>query len=119
LTTANDAVDRDPASYELYGTNDAIQSVDNSDGNGGEVWTLISSGPLSLPAARNDATTIVPINASTAYSSYRIVFPTVKNATGANSMQIADVQLYAVPEPASLAMACVALAAACGIRRRR
>src|SRR5688572_11086885 len=49
LWTANDAVERDPASYELYGTNDPITSEQNSNSNGTEVWTLISSGPLSLP----------------------------------------------------------------------
>ena len=51
LTTANDDARRDPASYELWGTNDPIQSVNHSNGLGGENWTLISSGALSLPAA--------------------------------------------------------------------
>jgi len=119
LTTANDVVDRDPASYELYGTNDPITSEQNSNSNGSEVWTLLSSGPLSLPAARRDASTIVPINAPAAFSSYRLIFPMVKNATGANSMQIADIQFYAVPEPGSLAMALSALVVGCGIRKRR
>ena len=39
ITTANDAVERDPAMWEFYGTNDPIASADNSQG-GGEDWTL-------------------------------------------------------------------------------
>ena len=120
LTTANDAVERDPTSYELYGTNDPIQSVDNSDSMGGEVWTLISSGPLSLPDARFDDSTVVAINAGADYTSYRLVFPTVKDAGAANSMQIADIQLYTIPEPATFALLALGgLAMAAATRRCR
>ena len=49
IWTANDAVQRDPTSYLLYGTNDPITSAPNSNSNGTEAWTLLSSGPLSLP----------------------------------------------------------------------
>lgn len=119
LTTAGDAPERDPTSFELYGTNDAIQSTDNTDGNRGEVYTLIASGALTLPDARNDSSTVVAINASAAYASFKLIFPTVKNAASANSMQIADVQFYAVPEPTSLATGLLGLAAACGAARRR
>ena len=48
LTTANDASERTPASYQLYGTNSPIVSTSNSGGSA-EPWTLISSGNLSLP----------------------------------------------------------------------
>ena len=80
LTTANDDVGRDPASYELWGTNDPIQSVEHSNGLGGENWTLISSGALSLPWRRTVRSTFVPINAGAAYNSYKLIFPTVRNA---------------------------------------
>jgi len=119
LTTANDSAERDPDSFELYGTNDAIQSIDNSNSMGGEVWTLISSGPLSLPAARNDTSTIVPIPSTASYTSYRLIFPTVKNATAANSMQIADIQFYTIPEPATLVLAALSGMAAAAVSRRR
>jgi hypothetical protein len=117
LTTAGDAPERDPASFELWGTNNLIASQDNTDGLNDENWSLITTGALTLPAARLDATTLVPINATVAYKSFKLVFPTVKNSATANSMQIADVQFY-VPEPASLAMALVGLVAACSMRRR-
>jgi hypothetical protein len=120
LTTANDATNRDPASYELWGTNDPIQSVDNSNGLGGESWTIISSGALSLPLTRQDSTTFVPINAATAYKSYKLIFPMVRNSPATGSMQIADVQFYVgtVPEPSTLALVAIGLAAI-GVKRRR
>jgi hypothetical protein len=93
LTTANDAVERDPASYELYGTNDTIQSRDNSTGLG-ETWTLIDSGALNMPNARRTDANVVPVSNSTSYRSYKLVFPTVKNASSANSMQVADIRFY-------------------------
>ncbi|MEM7315913.1 MAG: lamin tail domain-containing protein, partial [Planctomycetota bacterium] len=93
LTTANDAVERDPTSYELYGTNDTIQSRDNSTGLG-ENWTLIDSGSLSLPNARRTNAPVVNVSNSTAYRSYKLMFPTVKNAAAANSMQVADIRFY-------------------------
>lgn len=93
LTTANDAADRDPASYQIYGTNSPITSVDNSTGLA-ENWTLISSGTLSLPGTRLTDGPLVSFANSTSYTSYKILFPTVKNAGGANSMQVADIRLY-------------------------
>jgi len=87
--TANDAVERDPASYKLEGSND------------GTTWTTISEGALNLPLGRNagGATTalrgglqeIVRFSNATTYAMYRVTFPTVRNATAANSMQIAEV----------------------------
>lgn len=93
LTTANDAADRDPGSYEIYGTNSPISSIDNSTGLA-ENWTLISSGTLSLPSARLTDGPLVSFANSTSYTSYKILFPTVKNPAAANSMQIADIRLY-------------------------
>jgi MYXO-CTERM domain-containing protein len=123
IRTANDAVERDPTSYELYGTNSPIQSQQNSDGLGGEAWTLISSGPLSLPDARFTDGPVVAINSPQNYQSYKLIFPTVKNATTANSMQIADVQfgttLSQVPEPSTMMIAAMGLALVAAARRRR
>jgi hypothetical protein len=131
ITTANDAVERDPTSYQLYGTNDPITSVSNSNSNGTEVWTLISEGTLSLPGvlpngggddARFDATTVVAVNSPANYTSYRLIFPTVKDEAAANSMQIADIQfgttLDQVPEPVSAGLVALALACLVAVRRR-
>ncbi|MFP6872643.1 MAG: LamG-like jellyroll fold domain-containing protein, partial [Verrucomicrobiales bacterium] len=92
LSTANDAEGRDPSSYVVSGTNDAISSAENGHG-ASENWTEISSGALALPAGRSvqKAQTVTFANA-TAYTSYKIVFGTIKN-DGDNSMQIAEVQL--------------------------
>ena len=91
LSTANDAVERDPSSVAIYGTNDAIVSADNSLGED-ENWTLIDSASVELPAARNNVGTVVNFDNDTEYASYKIVFPTVKGA--GNSMQIAEIQLF-------------------------
>ncbi|MBX3427841.1 MAG: CotH kinase family protein [Pirellulales bacterium] len=93
LTTANDVSARDPASYQIYGTNDPIASKDNSTGLA-ENWTLVSSGTLNLPEARRTNGPVVSFANSTSYSSYKIVFPTVKNSASANSLQFADVQMH-------------------------
>jgi hypothetical protein len=118
LTTANDAEARDPASYELWGTTNLIASLDNTDGLNDENWALISAGALTLPAARGDSSTVVSIDSTVEYTSFKVVFPTVKDAAAANSMQIADIQFYVVPEPGTLALAVVGLlAAACTGRK--
>ena len=96
LYTANDAIPRDPASYVLEG------------GTGGE-FTVISRGELALPDARNPGGDN-PIDDSLAfqeirfendvvYESYRLTFPTLKDAAAANSMQIAEVEILGVVAP--------------------
>jgi len=116
IITANDAEARDPATWALYGTVDPITSAPFSDGSS-EDWTLIASGNTSLPAARGAAGPMTTFSNSIAYRSYRMVFPTLKNSGGANSMQIAEFNFF-VPEPSSigLALACTAMVA--GLRRR-
>lgn len=103
ITTANDTEGRDPKKYEIYGTNDAIVSGAHSGGTG-ESWTLISSGDLTLPAARLTAGGVVNISNTTAYASYKVIFPELKGPVATTippaaglitSMQIADIQFYA------------------------
>jgi hypothetical protein len=99
ITTANDSPERDPVVWMVYGTNDAITSVDNSDGRA-ENWTLICGGTLALPAERKVAGPIYVIaNQAEPYTSYKTVFQTVKNAASTNSMQIADIQFFGTPVP--------------------
>ena len=97
LVTANDAPARDPASYQLFGTNQAITSARHSLGNA-ETWTLISSGALALPTGRRElATPPVDIANGTSYSSYKLIFPTLRDTAAANSMQIGEVQFFSAP----------------------
>jgi len=105
ITTANDATHRDPATYELYGTNQAIASADNSQGNG-ESWTLISSGTFTndqVSLDRNDTGDIVSLTNSSVYQSYKFVFPTLRDPEQDNGFQVADIQMFGTidtPAPA-------------------
>jgi hypothetical protein len=122
--TANDAPNRDPASYLLEGSNA---------GDAGP-FTIISTGALSLPMARNgndpdgagplpvdtrlDDFQEVVIDNSASYTSYRLTFPTLRNAGADVAMQIGEVEFDTVPEPGTagvLGLASLALLA----RRRR
>lgn len=102
---ANDAVERDPASYVFEGSLSAAAAT----------WTTISSGNLSLPATRNNGGNTalaglvyqdVTFANSTPFGAYRVTFPTLKDAAAANSMQIAEVELIGVviPEPSTFAL---------------
>ena len=95
VTTANDAPNRDPLTYELYGTNDAITSVDNSFGDQ-ESWNLINSGTTGLDTDPNrfSAGTVQSFANATAYNSYRVIFPTIRDAANADSMQVGDFELF-------------------------
>ena len=137
LYTANDAEPRDPASFRLEGS---------ITGTGGP-WipiagTLLAPMPLALPSGRNitnmppDFTGTTPINSASdflqevsfanavPYTSYRLIFPTVKDSATApaNSMQIAEVEFLgvAVPEPSTFVLAGAGLfGLGCVVRRRR
>src|SRR5690606_30240212 len=94
----NDATERDPAEWVLWGTNQAIVSTDNSRGNL-EDWTIIASGsftgPNSLPLARNTLGPVISFTNTTSYTSYRMIFPDVRDAGDANSMQFNEIQFFA------------------------
>ena len=92
LTTAADAAERDPASYQIYGSNSALPTA-----AGASVaisgLTLLDSGTLSLPTTRGAVTTVSFANAAP-YTAYLIVFPTVRGTpTTPNSTQVAEVAL--------------------------
>ena len=93
ISTANDSPERDPVSYRLYGTNDAISSADNSTGLA-ENWTLIDSGALTLPDDRMVAGSIVNINNTSSFTSYKMTFPEIKNGYNGGLMQISEVDFF-------------------------
>lgn len=98
IGTAGDADGRDPSRYEIWGTNSAIASTDNSTGLGGENWVLLSVGSLALPTARNTTSSVVNISNTTAYDSYKVVFPAIRNSGAADSMQIGEFTGYTLPD---------------------
>jgi hypothetical protein len=117
ITTANDWPERDPAEWLLYGTNDTIVSGDNTEGDA-ETWTLICGGTMFLPEERNTLGQLYQVaNQDQPYTSYKMLFPTLKNAGATNSMQIAEIQLYGVPEPATMCL--LGLGGLALLRRRR
>ncbi len=104
ITTANDAIERDPIAWFLAGTNDAIISADNSTGLA-ETWTPIAAGWVVLPDERKELGPMITVLGQTEmFTSYRMQFLSVKDATIANSMQIAEIQFYGIPEPTTLGL---------------
>jgi hypothetical protein len=90
FTTANDAPERDPNTFELYGSNEGIDGP----------YEMIASGVIVDFNDPNEAwprftmnTTPITFDNATAYDHYQILFPTVRDAASANSMQIAEIEL--------------------------
>jgi len=89
FTTANDAEPRDPVSYELSGSNDSIDGP----------YTLIHAGPIvdfdgaTAWPRRTINETPIEFENDVAYAHYQIMFPTLRDAGSANSMQIAEIEL--------------------------
>ncbi|PTM04758.1 MAG: hypothetical protein DA407_12820, partial [Bacteroidetes bacterium] len=81
ITTANDSPNRDPQNYTVLGSND------------GTNFTQIATGAIPCVATRFNERTFIFTN-TIAYSYYRINFTTQCGAD--NSIQLAEVQLYAL-----------------------
>ena len=79
IQSANDGPERDPATYELSGSND------------GTTFTPISSGDVPDFGADRFKTVEISFANAVAYSSYRLIFPTTRgNSTCC--MQVAEVE---------------------------
>jgi len=92
FTTAGDEAPRDPVAFELSGSNDSIDGP----------YELIASGDIvdfaQETAWPRDTMNATPISFENdvAYNYYQVMFPTVRDAASANSMQIAEVELLGV-----------------------
>lgn len=120
ITTANDVSARDPSDFKILGTNDLIVSLENSAGTD-ENWTLITTGTMTLPEARNTDGGIYSFANSLAFTSYKVIFTDNKGPdASANSIQFAEIQLYSgtIPEPVSTGLVGLA-GAGLFLRRRR
>jgi hypothetical protein len=129
LYTANDAPERDPASFVLEGA----QSPDGP-------FTVIYASNITLPGqgpgpadgptnGRNPSGQTINPNVhdyaevlfpnGTNYASYRVTFPTLRDGLQANAMQIGEVELLGtiIPEPATLGL--LSIGALALLRRRR
>jgi len=89
FTTANDATERDPVGFELYGSNVSINGP----------YTLITSGNIvdfsqtsAWPRFTMNETPILFDN-DAAYDHYQVLFTAVRTPGSANSMQISEVEL--------------------------
>ncbi len=102
FSTANDATERDPVGFELYGSNVSINGP----------YTLIASGDIvdfsqtsAWPRLTKTETPILFDN-DVAYDHYQVLFTAVRTPGSANSMQISEVELLGMgltsmsPEPA-------------------
>ncbi|GAA5481377.1 PEP-CTERM sorting domain-containing protein [Haloferula sargassicola] len=120
IVTAGDAATyagRNPGSYMIYGTNDAILSGDNSAGDA-ENWTLIKGDALSLPAADTTSSGEISLDNTESYTSYKVVFDTLVDEGNVDSMQISEFQFHTVPEPSTALLSASALGLL-ALRRRR
>lgn len=84
FTSADDAPERDPVTFVLEGTNGPSTIGP---------WNRIVSGATGLTTERLETTKTFDFKNATAYTSYRLTFPRVRQALTANSMQIAEVEL--------------------------
>ncbi|MCA9185973.1 MAG: hypothetical protein R3E01_35110 [Pirellulaceae bacterium] len=113
ITTAVDVPERDPTSWSLFGTNEPIASLNDSDG-GSESWSFIDAGSISLPAARDSLGPVVHVNNVVPYASYRMTFPTLKDSN-TTIMHFAEIQFDGTPTPLLPEPSFVSMSSVCGL----
>ena len=87
ITSANDQPERDPANWQLVGSND-----------GGQTWTPLDTRTGETFDSRFLKQTYSFPNAL-AYNIYRLNITSVANPSLANSVQLAEIELIGVPPP--------------------
>jgi len=81
ITSANDAAERDPADWDLLGSND-----------GGATWVTVDSRTGVTFSARFQKQTFA-LSGNPTYKAYRLNIKKVANPAGANSVQLAEIEL--------------------------
>lgn len=112
--TANDAPERDPLTFTFEGTTgDPLTGT----------YTLIASGStgFEIDPGRQAVVVGTTFPAAGAFTSYRIIFPTIRNPATADSMQLSEVAIrgVAAPEPSILTLLGIAAVGLMGARRKR
>lgn len=124
IWTGNDSAELDPASFELWGTNEPI--TDGPDAFPFSTFTLVASGELDLPLARTTGGSAllrqstsqrIAFPNTSSFQSYLVLFPTVRDIAMADSIQIGEVALY-TPEPSAGLISLVAVVVLGALRRR-
>ena len=114
IATANDAPERDPLTFTLEGTNG-----DPLTGN----YTLIASGSTGLENDLGRSTGVISATfpGVGAFTSYRVIFPTVRDSATADSMQVGEVAISGVraPEPSVFCLLGLSAIRLTGARRKR
>ena len=101
FVSADDEWSRDPTSFHLYGTNDTIESRENSRGEN-EEWNVIATGEIDHPIWERYQVDLVHFDNTIEYRSYKLIFPTVKG--NYNAMQIAEIQFF---NPSGVSLFCL------------
>ncbi|MBK1881268.1 PEP-CTERM sorting domain-containing protein [Luteolibacter pohnpeiensis] len=122
LSTGGDAPERDPLTFSLYGSNSVTASSTPDDTFDLADFTPIvldMSTGLETDPGRNTASASQPTFANdTAYTTYLLVFPTVRQSDGSPLFQIGEARLEAVPEPTSALLLSLGALGFLGFRRR-
>jgi len=98
FTTANDAPERDPTAFALFGSNTSANGP----------YTLIAAGNIvdfsrasAWPRHTRNTTPITFPN-NTAYYHYQLLFPTIRNKASSVAMQIGEVELLGISAGSAL-----------------
>jgi hypothetical protein len=86
FTSANDASERDPMTFTVFGSNGAADWSSTA-------WTQVGQGNTGLGTARRVEAAAVGFANTTAYKHYKVVMTSLRNNATASSMQVADIKL--------------------------
>jgi len=117
ISTANDAVERDPATISIEGTTSA-----NATTTLNSTWTSIYSGVsgLATDPGRNTFGSTVSFAQSGNFNSFRVLITSVRTPASANSFQFGEMELIGntAPEPGTVGLLAVAGIGVLARRRR-